>query len=159
MTTTRPLPEKFAADPRRPRTLGLIAAAVVLAVGAVMAAVVVIGGDEPADAASLSQVQESCNDWMNSPSADPESGDQWCTDMFAWMGDNSGGSMMGDSGDSMMDNMMWQSSNEMGDACRQWVSDQRSETGEAGLQQCDSMLEWMDGHMSTQDGHWMMQGR
>lgn len=159
MTTPRPLPKKSATDPPRPRRIVLIAATVVIAVGAVIAAVVVIGGDEPATAASLSQVQASCNDWMNSPSADPESGDQWCSDMFSWMGDHSGGSMMRNPGDSMMDNMMWQNSNEMGDACREWVSDQRSETGDTGLQQCDSMLTWMDGHMSTQGGRWMMKGR
>lgn len=100
--------------------------AVVVAIGAVIAAVVVIGGDEPATAAPISQVQASCGDWMDSASADAEPDDRWRTDMFAWMGARSGGTMMG--------SMMWQGSEEMGKACREWVSDERGETGATGLQ-------------------------
>lgn len=162
MKTTEPLPGQVAANPRRSRRVALIAATAVVvavAVGAVIATVVVIGSDDPAEAAPLSQVQTSCKDWMDSPSADAETGDQWCSDMFAWMGEHSEGSMMGNSGGSMMDNMMWQGSGEMGKACHEWVSDQRSETGDMGLQQCDSMLGWMDGHMPSQGGQWMMQDR
>ncbi len=159
MTTTEPLPEQSNAGSHRSRWVALIAVAVaVVAIGAIIATVVVIGGDEPATAAPLSQVKASCTNWMDSAS-DAKPDDQWCTDMFAWMGDHSAGSMMSDSDNSMMGNMMWQGSEQMGEACRAWVSDEQGETGGTGLQQCDAMLEWMDGHMSSKGGHWMMQNR
>ena len=151
MTTTEPLPEQSRAGSPRHRRLALIAVAVLVAIGAVIAAVVVIGDDEPATAAKLAQVQASCGDWMDSASSEAGADDRWCADMFAWMDERSGGSMMG--------SKMWQGSEEMGKACRDWVSDERGETGATGPQQCDAMLEWMDGHMSSQGGRWMMQDR
>ncbi len=151
MTTTDPLPDLSRADPQRPRWLVASAVTLALLAVAVLAAVIVVGDDDPATAAPLSQVQQSCADWMDSGSASTSPDDQWCTDMFAWMDDHSGGSMMG--------SMMWQGSEEMGRACRDWVTDQHGETGPVGMQRCDSMLEWMDGHMTSQGGRWMMRAR
>ncbi|CAN5136983.1 hypothetical protein BH09ACT12_BH09ACT12_26080 [soil metagenome] len=159
MTIVEPSPEQSRADSPRPRWAALLAVAVV-AVAAILAAVVVIGGEGPAAAAPLSQVKASCTDWMGSASTGVKPDDQWCNDMFAWMGDSgSGNSMMGDSDNSMMGNMMWQSSDQMGLACREWVSAERGQNGDTGVATCDAMIEWMDGHMSSQDGHWMMQNR
>ena len=112
-------------------------------------AVVVTGADESASAAQLSQVQASCGDWMNSSQSGSHSDDQWCTDMFTWMGDQSGGSMMGST--------MWQGPEQMDKACRQWVNQDRAETEASGQQRCDDMVEWMDGHMPSRGGNWMMQ--
>ena len=88
---------------------------------------------------------------MNSSQSGGESDDEWCTDVFTWMGDQSGGSMMG--------SMMWQGPEQMGKACREWVNQDRPETGASGQQQCNDMVEWMDGHMSSRGGNWMMQNR
>lgn len=67
--------------------------------------------------------------------------------------------MMSESGDSTMSNMIWRNSDRMGEACREWVSHGRGENEGSGPQQCDAMIEWMDGHMPSQDGQWMMQDR
>ena len=88
---------------------------------------------------------------MNSSQSDGPSDDQWCTDMFEWMSDQSGGSMMG--------SMMWQGPEQMGTSCREWINQNRPETGSSGQQRCNDMVDWMDGHMSSRGGNWMMQDR
>jgi hypothetical protein len=153
MRTTELVPEHLDADPPRPRrvTLAALALAAVVAVGAVIGTVIVVGDSEPSTAATLSQVQASCVDWMDSTPADTAPDEQWCTDMFAWMDGRSQGSMMG--------SMMWRGSAELGKACREWVSDEGGQGGDRGTQQCDAMVGWMDEHMGTRDERWMMQGR
>jgi hypothetical protein len=147
--TTAPVPEQGTAHPNRFRWLAALVLSVVVGVGVAIVAVVVTGADESASAAQLSQVQASCGDWMNSSQRGSHSDDQWCTEMFRWMGDRSGGSMMGST--------MWQGPEQMGKACREWVNQDRAETGASGQQQCDDMVEWMDGHMPSRGGNWMMQ--
>jgi hypothetical protein len=116
-------------------------------VGAAIVGVVVAGDDEPASAAQLAQVRESCGEWMTSSHSE----DQWCTDMFTWMSDRSQGSMMG--------SMMWQGPEEMGTTCREWVAVDHPELSAAGPQRCAEMVAWMDGHMTSHGGRWMMQDR
>lgn len=126
--------------------LGLVAAA---ATGVALTR----GGDESAQdtAAQVSQVQDSCRGWMTSAEADGLADDQWCTDMFAWMEGQSGGSMMG--------SMMWRGPEQMGAACRAWVEDSAVGPVLDDQRGCDGMVAWMDGHMSTRGGTWMMRGR
>ena len=133
---------------RRPRLIARIALAVVLAIGAVITGIVVSGS---ATEAERSQVQSSCGDWMDSSSADAQPDAQWCTDLLAWMGEQSGGSMMG--------TMMWQGSAKMGRACRAWAAEERADTAGSGPRRCDSMVEWMDGHLASGDGRWMRRDR
>lgn len=125
-----------------------LAVAIVLAVG-IGVALVVATGDDDAGAVStrarLTAVESSCTDWMGS-SGGTGPDDQWCTDMFTWMSERTDGSMMG--------SMMWQDRDELGRACRTWVGEDRPDT-EAPAR-CDDMVEWMDGHMSSRDGSWMM---
>jgi hypothetical protein len=132
----------------------LPAVSVMLGVGAAMFAVFVNRDDNSANASSpapLSQVQASCGDWMTSSRADGQSDDQWCTDMFAWMGDQSGGSMMHSS--------MWQSPARMGDSCRDWVDREGAGRTSSNRARCIDMVEWMDAHLSSRRGTWMMQDR
>jgi hypothetical protein len=132
----------------------LLAVLLMIGVGAAVTAVILTRDDNPANSSSvaqLSQVQESCGDWMTSSQVDRQSNRQWCTEMFAWMSDQSGGPMMS--------SMMWQGPEQLGSACREWVSQDRAERGESGRQRCNDMVEWMDGHMSTRGGDWTMQGR
>ena len=149
--TTVPARDQGPAHPNRFRWLTALVLFVVVGVGAAVVGLVVNGDDEPASAGELSHVQASCGDWVNSSQGGGQSDDQWCTDMFTWMGDQSGGSMMG--------SMMWQGPEQMGQACREWVSQDRVETGASGEQRCNDMVEWMDGHMPSRDGSWMMQDR
>lgn len=134
----------------RDRRLGWLAMLVLVLVAAVVAVFIVTGDDEPAAAAQISQVKASCADWMSSEPGAAESDDQWCTDMFDWM--DGQGSMMG----SRMGSMMWQGPEELGRTCRSWMSEDRAESGPAAQQQCDDMVAWMDAHMSSDAGHWMM---
>jgi hypothetical protein len=145
MTTTASSAEQGTARRHRSGWLVLLASSVVIGVGAAITWVVVAGDDELASAAELSQVQASCGDWLHSLEGDSQADDQWCTDMFAWMSDQSGGSMM------------WQGPERMGETCREWVARDRAETGAAGPQQCNLMVDWMNVHMSSQGGQWMMQ--
>lgn len=158
MSTPEASSEPADADSRRPRWVAPSAAAVV-ALGAIIAAAIVIGGDEPVTAAPLSQVKASCTEWLGSTSAVAKPDDRWCTEMFAWMANRSGDSMMSEPGDSAMGNMVWHKPERMGRVCREWVSEERGENGSAGEQQCDAMIGWMDGHMASQGGQWMMQNR
>jgi len=127
----------------------MLALVVGIGVGAAITGVVATRGDDGHNASStaqLSQVQSSCRDWMSSSKGE-DPGDAWCTDMFSWMGDQSGGSMM------------WQGSEQMGTACRDWVDQDRSGSGQTDQKRCNDMVEWMDQHMSSRGGHWMMQDR
>jgi hypothetical protein len=126
-------------------TLALLA---VLGIGAAITWVIGTGNDEAASAAPFSQVQASCGDWIKSSQGDNQSDDQWCTDMFAWMSDQSGGSMM--------DSLLWQGADQMSEACRAWVGQDRGEMGASGPQRRNDMIEWMDGHMTSRDGSWLM---
>jgi hypothetical protein len=151
MTTAVPASDRGSARPRRPRWLVLLAVLVVVALGSAVTAVVATRDDKPANASSaaqLSQVQASCADWMAASQARGPFDDRWCTDMFAWMSDQSGGSMMG--------SMMWQGSERLGTACRAWVSQDRAESGAVGQERCQDMVEWMEGHMSSRGDQWMM---
>ena len=153
MTTTAPAPRRDTVDPSRPRWLVGLAVAVVFAVAAAITAVFVARDDDSADArlaVQLSQVQAACRDWMTSPQTDGQSDDQWCTDMFAWMSDQSGGTMMG--------SMMWQGPQQLSQACREWVTQDRADFRASGTQHCEDMVAWMNGHMSSRDGNWMMRG-
>jgi hypothetical protein len=150
MTTVAPAPEQGQAHPSRTRWVALLALSLAVGIGAAITVVVVTGDDE-ATAAPLSQVQASCGDWMSSAQSDGLSDDQWCTDMFAWMSDQSGGSMMG--------SMMWQGPEQMRKTCRDWAAEERADSDAAGPQRCDALVEWMNGHMSSQGGNWMMQDR
>ena len=147
VTTTAPAPEHGTSRPNRSRWLVLLPLFVVMGFGAAIT-VVVTGDDDPASAAQLSEVKASCGDWMNSSQAEDQADDQWCTDMFAWMSDQSAGSMMG--------SMMWQGAEQMGTTCREWVAQDRADLGASGQQRCADMIEWMNGHMSSRDGRWMM---
>ncbi len=149
--TTAPTPEQATSDPNRFRWLAALVLLALVGVGVAIVGVVVTGDDEPASAAQLSQVQASCSDWMNSSQGSSQSDDQWCMDMFTWMGNQSGGSMMG--------SMMWQGPEQMGKACHEWINQDRPETGASGQQRCDDLVEWMNGHMSSRDGNWMMRDR
>lgn len=131
----------------------LLVLVVGIGIGATITAVVVARGDDSLSDRStsqLSQVQASCRDWMSSPEEDV-SDDQWCTDMFAWMSDQSGGSMMG--------SQMWQGSEQMNTSCREWVNEDHGDTGQTGQQRCDDMVGWMNSHMSSRGGNWMMDDR
>jgi hypothetical protein len=135
---------------RRPLLLVLL---VGIAICAAVTGVVVTRADDQPSASStaqLSQVQEACRDWLDSAHGSL-SDDQWCADMFAWMSDQSGDSMMG--------SMMWQGPQQMGTSCRKWVDQSRGDTGSTGQQGCHDMIAWMNGHMSSRGGNWMMQGR
>lgn len=154
MTMTAPAPDRDTARTNRPRWLILLAVSVALGIAAAICAVIVTRDDAPAgvsSAAQLSQVQASCGDWMVSSEADSQADGQWCTDMFAWMSDQSGGSMMG--------SMMWQGPEQLGKACQEWVSRDRADSGASGQRRCSDMVEWMGGHMSSRGGNWMMSGR
>jgi hypothetical protein len=150
MTIAAPAPEQDSARPSKVRWLAPLAMFLVVGTGAAITLAVVSGDDQPASAASFAQVEGACGDWMSSAESGSASDDQWCTDMFAWMSDRSGGSMMG--------SMMWQGSERMEKTCREWVSQDRGETGAADAQRCHDMVQWMDRHMSSQDGTWMMRG-
>jgi hypothetical protein len=154
MTTTAPATERGTARRNLSRWLMLLAVLLVIGVVAAVSAVIVTRDGNPAKASSaaqLSQVQKSCGDWLTSSHADRQSKDEWCTDMFAWMNDQSEGSMMS--------SMMWQGPDQLGRACREWVGQGRADSGKSGQQRCGDMVEWMDGHMSTRGGEWMMQDR
>jgi hypothetical protein len=134
------------------RWLALLVLVVIVGVGAAIT-VVATRDDDPASgssAAQLSQIQASCRDWTNS-SQSGLSNDQWCTNMFAWMSDQSGGSMMG--------SLMWQGPEQMGTACREWIHQNPADPQSSGKQRCDDMVDWMDGQMSSSGGNWMMQDR
>lgn len=149
--TTAPARHPGTAHPHRSRWLTALVLFVVVGVGAAIVGMVVTGDDEPAAAAQLSRVQASCGDWLEASTNGSPADDQWCTDMFTWMGDQSGGSMMS--------SMMWQGPQQMGTACREWVDQDRAGAGVSGQQRCNDMVEWMDGHMASQGGSWMMQDR
>jgi hypothetical protein len=144
-----PPPEQAAVRPNRARWLAPLVLLVVIAAGAAIAGVVVTRSDDTpsgSSAAQLSQVQASCRDWTDSAQGGlPD--DQWCTDMFAWMSDQSGGSMM------------WQGPEHMGSACRAWINQDPTDTESSGHQRCNAMVAWMDGDMSSRGGNWMMQDR
>jgi hypothetical protein len=119
----------------------------------VTAAVTTGDGEQPraSSVVTSAAVQASCRDWVASSHGDDLPDDQWCTDMFAWMGDRSGGSMM--------HSTMWRSPARMGGACRDWVD--RAGAGRAAGRRarCTDMVEWMDAHLSDQGGTWMMRSR
>lgn len=151
--TTPPAPQQATASPYRTRWFTFLVLVVGIGIGAAITGVVVTRGDDRVTVssdASLSQVKSSCSDWMGSS---PQGGtdDQWCSDMFTWMSDQSGGSMMG--------SMMWQGSKQMDTSCRAWVAQDPRESGQTDQQRCSDMVEWMDSHMSGRNGRWMMQDR
>lgn len=125
-----------------------------IGIGAAATAMVVTEDDDSPDgisAARLTQVQASCEDWMRSSDDAPRSDDPWCTDMFAWMSNQSGGSTMG--------SMMWQGPAQISGACRDWADQSRAGTSASDLERCHDMVEWMDDHMSSRGGTWMMPQR
>ena len=143
-------PDQTKPAPQRSRWLALLVLVVGIGIGAAITAVVVTRGDDSAQDSStapLSQVQASCSDWMSSdPGNEPD--EAWCTDMFAWMSDQSGNSMMGST--------MWQSPERMRTSCQTWVDQDRGDAGGPDQQRCDDMVDWMDQHMSGRGGDWMM---
>ncbi|MBC7633831.1 hypothetical protein [Aeromicrobium sp.] len=88
---------------------------------------------------------------MDSSQGDGGTDDRWCADMFAWMRDQSSGSMMS--------SMMWQGPEQMRISCREWVNQDGANAGASAQQRCSAMVDWMSSHMSTRGGNWMMQGR
>lgn len=142
-------PDPFAAT-RRTRGLVVVALILGLGLGATVTGIVANRSDDssatPASAAQLSDIQASCEGWMGSQDA-TSSDPSWCTEMFVWMGETSGSSMMGA--------MMWQDPARMTTACRNWV-DQRRESDAESLARCSDMVQWMDDHMSRDGGRWMM---
>jgi hypothetical protein len=151
--TTSSLRERATVSPHRIRWFALLVLLVGIGIGAAITGVILTRADDQpgaGSAAPLSQVQASCRGWMSSAHSGLAD-DQWCTDMFAWMGDQSGGSMMG--------SMMWQGPQQMGASCREWVDQDRGDTGSAGQQRCHDMIDWMDAHMPNRGGNWMRQDR
>ncbi|CAN5289545.1 hypothetical protein BH09ACT10_BH09ACT10_28580 [soil metagenome] len=154
MTTTSS-PGQPTARSGRSRVVALIALLVGIAIGS--AAVLLFesgqGSDEsaPSSDARFSDVSRSCDAWTNSSPATAVRDSQWCSDMFAWMSNQSTGSMMG--------NMMWQGSEQLGTSCRTWVGQDHPDSRASDLLRCDEMVDWMDDHMLSRGGHWMMNDR
>jgi hypothetical protein len=47
----------------------------------------------------------------------------------------------------------------MGNSCRDWVNQEGAESGASRRARCTDMVDWMDAHMSSRGGNWMMQDR
>lgn len=125
-----------------------------MGIGAAGAAAVLERDDDPSSgnsAAQFSEVQASCRDWLRTSSGGIGPDKEWCTNMFAWMADQSGGAMMG--------SMMSRGPEEIGRWCRAWVKQSGANDGASGEQQCDAMVDWMKDHMSGRGGNWMMDNR
>ena len=147
--STAPAPEQATPHPHRVRWLAALVLLVLVGVGLTIAGVV--HGDDEQASAKLSQVQASCTDWMETLHSGSQSDETWCTDMFRWMGNQSDGSMVG--------SMMWQGPDQIGSACHEWIDQDRPGTEASRQQRCDDMVEWMNGHLSSRGGSWMMQDR
>lgn len=125
-----------------------------IAIGAVVTAVITTSGTSPADDDSTSRlgsVRASCGDWMSSPRDGTQIGDQWCSDMFAWMSEQTTGSMS--------HSMMWTGPERLSAACRRWVRQEGATAGSTLDQRCIDMVAWMDRRMSGPGDTWMMQDR
>lgn len=147
MTSTHP-GEQTATRTPGVRGIALIVLLVGMVVGAVITAVTLAGDSPPSTSpsAQLARVESSCRDW--NASQDGPDDERWCTDMFTWMEDRSGGSMMG--------SMMWRSPERMDRYCREWVDQGRADARLSGHQHCGLMVDWMNQHMPNRGGSWMM---
>ena len=141
---------------RRPWLPWVIAAIVVILIGAVTVGVIAAQTDDSPDSSSpgtqqLASIRSACAAWNNGyrGASAPPAG--WCDDMVGWMSSRAGsGQMMG--------SMMWSNPQQMRETCEQWMSTNASSVTNANAW-CGDMVAWMTqnrGDWNRWDRGWMM---
>lgn len=150
-----PTPHEEATPHRRRRPL-VVAVIVLVAVGGLVAGIVLAGrsgsGITAAQAAQLRTLQSACTQWVGTTGDQSVPPANWCHDMVQWMTDRAEDHPG-----------MWVSLDDMRATCEQWSASAPSGSGNETnpTAWCNGMVSWMQ-QSATRSGSswngWMMHG-